>query len=171
MWRRFCCNCCRLLWEKSKGLCKISSMPKDRTGGGTKGLVGTFGMERFNAHGWGTMFGWLADDKISRFCRPYSQVGEICGAGGVVLLVVMETGEAVLPVSSSFSMSIFSSSSSSKDLSSTSRSSKSVEESRSGEDPWYCSSLEPSVLWLFNLQIYGTKPCELNCYKWSSRKV
>lgn len=128
-------------------------MPNDLTGGGTRGFIGTLGIERFNAHGCGTMLGWLADVRRSRFCRPYSQVGEICGVGGVTVLVVKETGEAMLPESSSFSISIFSSSSSSKDLSSTSRSSKSVEESRSGDEPWYCSSRDPSPLWLFSLKI------------------
>ena len=68
-------------------------MPNDLTGGGTKGLAGTLGMVRFRAQGWGTIVGGLTDDRRSRFWSPYSHVGDICGVGGLAMLVDRETGE------------------------------------------------------------------------------
>lgn len=60
----------------------MSSIPKDRIGGAC--AFGIFGILKFKAQGCGKKAAWLTDEAMSRFCRPYSQVGEICGCGGEV---------------------------------------------------------------------------------------
>ena len=104
----------------------MSSIPNDLTGGPGLGNVGNgLGIDKFKAQGCGTIAASWVDDGGSRLCSPYSQLGDVCGG----VCVGRERGEET-PISSSCSMSIFSSSSSSSnDLLSRSMSSKSVEES------------------------------------------
>ena len=56
-------------------MCKISSIPNDLI---LFGLVLTLGTDKFRAQGCGMVLAAVCG--VSKFFRPYSQVGEACGS-------------------------------------------------------------------------------------------